>query len=191
MFLNWRKTRARATAAKARRIAYEMDPEAGHRLAANFPDEAWPAIHATVAGYRAIHDEIDPEPLMETFFCEQARLCLPCVAGPDQPLVFRAWSPGDPLVRGAFGVEEPAPEAPEARPRLVLLPLLGFDEAGRRIGYGAGFYDRTLEALRRQGPVTAVGIAYEAQKLDRVPAARHDAPVDWIVTEQRAYRTGT
>ncbi len=190
MLTGWRKGRARKAAAAARKAAFEADPNAGARLAETFPDAIWPPLHSIVAGYFAIRDEIDPRPLMETFHCEQARLALPCVTGPDQPLVFRSWAPGDALVRGAFGVSEPEPGAPEVRPALVLVPLLAFDSAGRRLGYGAGFYDRTIEALRALGPVTTVGLAYEAQRLKRVPTAGHDAPLDWIVTETAAYRTG-
>jgi len=190
MLTGWRKARARRRAAAARKAAFAADPTAGARLAQHFPDEIWPPLHSVVAGYFAIRDEIDPRPLMETFHCEQARLALPCVAGPDRPLVFRSWSPGDELVKGAFGISEPRPSAPEVRPSLVLLPLLAFDGAGRRLGYGAGFYDRTLEALRGLGPVTTVGLAYQAQQLDRVPTAGHDMALDWIVTEQGARRTG-
>lgn len=183
MLTGWRKKRARVRAARARAAAHAADPRAGERLADHFPDEIWPPLHSIVAGYRAIRDEIDPAPLLETFYCEQVRIGLPCVIGPDQPLVFRGWTPGDSLVTGAFGVEEPAPTHPEVRPVLVLLPLLAFDPAGRRLGYGAGFYDRTLARLREVGPVTAVGLAYEAQLMGRVPTERHDAPLDWIITE--------
>lgn len=190
MLTGWRKGRARKIAAVARKAAHAADPSAGACLVEHFPDEIWPPLHSIVAGYFAIRDEIDPRPLMETFHCEQARLCLPCVTGPGQPLVFRSWSPGDELVKGAFGVSEPRPSAPEIRPSLVLLPLLAFDGAGRRLGYGAGFYDRTIEALRALGPVKTIGLAYEAQRLKRVPTEGHDVALDWIVTEQGAHRTG-
>jgi 5-formyltetrahydrofolate cyclo-ligase len=182
MLIGWRK-------ARARKAAFEADPNAGQRLIETFPDDVWPPLHSVVAGYFAIRDEIDPRPLLETFHCEQARLALPCVTGPDQALVFRSYAPGDDLVRGAFGVREPSPGAAELRPSLILLPLLAFDSAGRRLGYGAGFYDRTLAALRAHAPVTTVGLAYEAQRLKRVPTADHDAGLDWIVTEAGAYRT--
>lgn len=188
MLITWRKGRARKRAARARKAAFGADPDAGARLAENFPDEIWPPLHSVVAGYHAIRDEMDPRALMETFHCEQARLALPCVTGPGQPLVFRRFAPGDDLVRGAFGVAEPDPQLPEMTPSLILVPLLAFDEAGRRLGYGAGFYDRTLAALRAGGPVTTVGLAYEAQCLRRVPTDAHDAPLDWIVTENRARR---
>lgn len=188
MLTRWRKTQARTRAARARAAAHSADPAAGARLADHFPDEIWPPLNSVVAGYRAIRDEIDPAPLLETFYCDQVRIALPCVVGPGRPLVFRNWAPGDPFVTGAFGVEEPEPSQVEVRPTLVLVPLLAFDLAGRRLGYGAGFYDRTLERLRQAGPVTAVGIAYEAQRMARVPTDRHDRPVDWIVTEAGAHR---
>ncbi|MEQ8403742.1 MAG: 5-formyltetrahydrofolate cyclo-ligase [Oceanicaulis sp.] len=186
----WRKKQARVQAARARAAAHAADPAAGARLAEVFPDEIWPPLNTVVAGYRAIRDEIDPAPLLETFFCDQVRIGLPCVMGPGRPLVFRSWTPGDRLVTGAFGVEEPEPSQPEVRPSLVLIPLLAFDRQGRRLGYGAGFYDRTLERLRQAGPVTAVGIGFEAQRMRRVPTDAHDAPLDWIVTEERAHRVG-
>lgn len=188
MLTGWRKTRARAQAARARAAAHRNDPRAGDRLAALFPDEAWPPLNSIVAGYRAIRDEIDPAPLLETFYCDQVRIALPCVTGPDRPLVFRSWSPGDLLVTGAFGVEEPKPLQPEVRPALVLVPLLAFDLSGRRLGYGAGFYDRTLERQCQAGPVTTVGLAYEAQRMAHVPTGNHDRKLDWIVTEKRAYK---
>ncbi|XBQ16860.1 MAG: 5-formyltetrahydrofolate cyclo-ligase [Oceanicaulis sp.] len=190
MLTGWRKKRARMTAARARAAAHAADPEAGARLAETFPDEIWPSMNQIVAGYRAIRDEIDPSPLLETFALEQARLCLPCVTGPGRALVFRSWTPGEDFVTGAFGVQEPDPSNPEVRPALVLVPLLAFDQAGRRLGYGAGFYDRTLAALRELGPVTTVGLAYEAQRMTRVPTDAHDLPVDWVVTERGAFRAG-
>ncbi len=190
MLLNWRKARLRAAALETRAAASEHGVralDAGRALVDRFPDALWPKIGAMVAGYRPLRDEIDPSPLMETFLCEQARLCLPCVTGPERGLTFRAWSPGDPLKIASFGVEEPEESAPEARPVLLLVPLLAFDEKGRRLGYGGGYYDRTLEALRAQGPVTAVGLAYEAQRVPRVPADARDQRLDCVVTEAGAY----
>ena len=94
MLMQWRKQRARAAALKRRAAAHAGDPEAGRRLADHFPDCLWPKLHSVVAGYYAVRSEIDPAPLMETFWCEQARLALPCVTAPDAPLEFRAWAPG-------------------------------------------------------------------------------------------------
>ena len=188
MFIQWRKKRARARALSARQAAYERAPQAGRELAAHIPDAIWPALHSVVAGYRPIRHEIDPTPLMETFYCEQARLCLPCVTDKDGPLTFKGWSPGDRLVEGAFGISEPEPSMAEVKPSLILVPLLAFDETGHRLGYGGGYYDRTLEALRQHHPVIAVGLAYEAQRVRKLPYGRHDMALDWVITEERAYR---
>ena len=188
MLTGWRKARARRAALAARKAAAKQTPDAGARLVEHFPDALWPAIHQVVAGYRPIRDEIDPSALMETFALEQARLCLPCVTAPAAPLRFRAWSPGEALVKGAFKVDEPDPRAPVLTPSLVLVPLVAFDKAGRRLGYGAGFYDRTLQALRNAGAVTAIGLAYAAQEVRRVPVDAHDVALDAIITERGVIR---
>jgi 5-formyltetrahydrofolate cyclo-ligase len=190
MLIGWRKSRARKTAKAARNAAHAALPDAGRRLVEHFPDEIWPAVNAVVAGYRPIHDEIDPTPLVETFHCEQARLALPCVTGAGEPLIFRSWAPGQTLAPGAFKVDEPEASAPEVRPQLILAPMLGFDHRGRRLGYGAGFYDRTIRRLRDAGPVTVVGLAFSAQRLSETPTDRYDMPVDWVVTESGALRCG-
>ena len=190
MFLNWRKRQARK-AAQARRIqAHRTHPGAGRALVGNFPDELWPAIGTVVSGYRAFGPEIDAGPLMESFHLEQARLALPRVVGRGQPLAFHYWSPGDDLVKGPFGVEEPPAGSDIATPRLVLVPLLAADRRGHRLGYGAGYYDRTLAALRERGSITAVGLCYDEQIIKSVPAGKYDQPVDWIVTELHAIRIG-
>ncbi|KAA5803949.1 5-formyltetrahydrofolate cyclo-ligase [Alkalicaulis satelles] len=191
MLTIWRKQQARKRALKTRLAAHKADPQAGERLAARFPDALWPPLHSVVAGYRPVRGEIDPGPLMETFWCEQARLALPCVDGPDQPLTFRAWAPGDELETGAYGIETPGAGAQTLTPALILVPLLAFDHEGRRLGYGGGYYDRTLASLRAQGPVTAVGLAYAAQRMKRVPCAGHDMRLDWIVTEEGALKAGS
>jgi len=188
MLTAWRKTRARTRALAARARAHAEAPQAGQRLVEHFPDALWPTLNQTVAGFAAIRDEIDPQPLLETFALEQARLALPCVVAKDQPLVFRSYAPGDTLSPGAFQVPEPDPSSLEVSPTLILVPLVAFDAAGRRLGYGAGFYDRTLAALEASGPIRTVGLAYEAQRLSRVPTGPHDRLLDWIVTEQGAYR---
>jgi 5-formyltetrahydrofolate cyclo-ligase len=125
---------------------------------------------------------------METFFCEQASLALPVVLGVGKPLIFRNWSPGDELVKGPYKIDEPSSDARETVPELVLVPLLGFDEVGRRLGYGGGYYDRTLARLKQSGSVKLVGLAYEAQKLSRVPADTYDVSLDYVVTDQTCYR---
>jgi 5-formyltetrahydrofolate cyclo-ligase len=188
MFSNWRKKRARTKALAQRRVAHDALPDAPAALVENFPDEIWPGVGAVVAGYHAVHSEIDPIRLLETFHCEQARLALPRVAGSDVPLIFHQWLPGDELETGAHGIATPHTEMPVLTPSLLLVPMLAADERGYRLGYGGGYYDRTLSALRDAGPVIAVGLAYEAQRVKKLPVQRHDQPLDWIITEKGAYR---
>lgn len=188
MLSGWQKNRLRRRALAHRLVLASAQPEAGLALARHFPDAAWPAVNAVVAGYWPVRGEIDPRPLMETFLLEQAQLALPLVTGKDAPLQFRAWSPGDTLDKGAFGIEVPQDKRPVLTPSLVLVPLVAFDARCHRIGYGAGFYDRTLGALREAGKVMAVGLAYEGQRVGRVPAGRHDVALDYVVTESGCYR---
>lgn len=188
MFLNWRKNRARKAALSRRKAAHAANPDAASVLVSNFPDEIWPGVGEVVAGYWATHSEIDAIRLIETFHCEQARIVLPRVVGPDQPLDFHAWHPEDELNIGAHGIAAPKANATRLSPKLVLVPLLAFDERGYRLGYGGGYYDRTLEALRAAGPITAVGLAFEAQRVKKLPVQHHDQRLDWIITEKGAYR---
>jgi 5-formyltetrahydrofolate cyclo-ligase len=109
------------------------------------------------------------------------------VRGADQPLAFKLWAPGALLSAGTFGVAEPAEDAQTVIPDLILTPLLAFDRRGGRLGYGAGHFDRTLEALRAHGHGRAIGLAYAEQEVDRVPTGRHDQTLDAILTE-KGYR---
>ncbi|HET6519008.1 MAG TPA: 5-formyltetrahydrofolate cyclo-ligase [Geminicoccaceae bacterium] len=145
-----------------------------------------------IAGYRPLPGELDPWPLMERLAARGRKLALPRMVGRDRPLAFHAWAPGAPLVRGAFKVMEPPAEAPKVRPAVVLVPLVAFDGRGHRLGYGAGFYDRTLAALRADGgpPVLAVGLAFAAQRVEAVPVEPFDVPLDLVVTERGVVRGG-
>ena len=107
---------------------------------------------------------------------------LPVMVAKAAPLVFRAWTPGDPLVERAWGIREPADTLPAVEPDVLLVPLLAFDRAGGRLGYGGGYYDRTLHALRRRRPVIAVGVAFDEQEVDAVPRSDYDERIDWIMT---------
>jgi 5-formyltetrahydrofolate cyclo-ligase len=106
---------------------------------------------------------------------------VPVIVAKGAALAFRAWRPGCALARGPFGVSIPEDPA-ELRPVVVIAPLLAFDRRGFRLGYGGGYFDRTLAALRAQGPVRAIGLAWSGQELPEVPAAPHDAPLDLVVT---------
>ncbi|RWR32683.1 5-formyltetrahydrofolate cyclo-ligase [Sinirhodobacter populi] len=133
-----------------------------------------------LAGYMPIRTELDPRPAMAA---HPGLVAVPVVTGPGAPLVFHRWHPDMPMLPGAFGA--PVPQtAEELVPRVLIVPLLAFDRRGFRLGYGGGFYDRTLEDLRRAGPVTAIGFAFAAQEIAEVPTEPTDQPLDLIVTEQ-------
>ena len=135
-----------------------------------------------------MNDEFDVRPLMIRL-TEFGYVCaLPVVVARGEALVFRRWQPGDPLIKAKFGTREPSAQAANTVPDIVLTPLLAFDDTGRRLGYGGGFYDLTLKELRASHPIIAVGVAYQAQRVDKVPSGNRDERLDWIVTEERAIR---
>ncbi len=179
--------KAARRAARARR-AVAHDPARDATACARLLD-AVSQTPAVVAGYLPIRDEIDPAAAMAGFAARGARLCLPVVVGKDAPLAFRLWTPGAATGVGAFGVEIPLDDLP-ATPDLVIAPLLAFDRAGFRLGYGGGFYDRTLADLRARGAVLAVGLAYSAQECAAVPRDDTDARLDMIVTEEEVISCG-
>jgi 5-formyltetrahydrofolate cyclo-ligase len=130
-----------------------------------------------------LKSEINPLPLMKKLAAAGAALALPKIAGRGKPLIMRAWQWGAPLDAGQWGIREPKADAPEVEPDIVLVPLLAFDRAGHRIGYGAGYYDMTLASLRAHKPVAAIGLAFAAQEVTTVPATPHDARLDLVLTE--------
>jgi 5-formyltetrahydrofolate cyclo-ligase len=137
-----------------------------------------------VAGFMPMKSELNPLPLMRKLAAAGARLALPAVAGRGQPLIMRAWAFGAPLAAGVWGIREPEPSAPAVAPEIVIVPLLAFDRSGHRIGYGAGYYDLTIAALRATQAVVAIGVAFAAQEIAAVPATPHDAPLDLVLTER-------
>ena len=138
---------------------------------------------AVVAAYWPIGGEIDPRPAMHDLRDRGIRIVLPVVVARGRPLIFREWRPGTALVPAGFGLSVPPPEAPALSPDTLLVPLLAFDAAGRRLGYGGGYYDRTLAALRARSTICAIGLAFAAQQVPRVPAGPDDAGLDAIATE--------
>lgn len=138
-----------------------------------------------VSGYHPVRGEIDPLPLMARLAADGIVTALPVVVAPGRPLIFRQWRGGDPLMAGEYGIPVPPRSAREVVPDTMLVPLLAFDARGYRLGHGAGYYDRTIAALRRTGGgVRTLGLAFEDQRVDDVPHDGHDEPVDWVVTER-------
>jgi 5-formyltetrahydrofolate cyclo-ligase len=136
-----------------------------------------------VAGFWPIRSEIDPRPAMERIVAQGYALALPVVT-PDG-LVFRHYAPGDALERAGFGLSHPPASATEVRPSALLVPLAAFDATGHRIGYGAGYYDRSIARLSETGQLVTIGLGFEAQRIASVPARSHDRALNWIVTERQ------
>ena len=141
---------------------------------------------AIVSGFMPMKSEINPLPLMRKLADAGAKLALPVVAGRGKPLVMRTFALGEPLASGVWGIREPTPDAAEVAPDILLVPLLSFDRRGHRIGYGAGYFDMTITALRARKAVVAVGLAYAAQEIDAVPFTPRDARLDLVLTEREA-----
>lgn len=140
---------------------------------------------AVAAGYWPLGDEIDPVPLMEALAALGHPLALPVVAAAGGMLDFRPWSPGEALEPGPHHTRHPSAGNGSVTPAVLLVPLLAFDRRGFRLGYGGGYYDRTLAGLRRGGEsVLAVGLAFAAQEMERIAADPWDQILDRIATEQ-------
>ena len=159
------------------------DPDAGEKLADKFPMKLLERYGPVVAGYLPIRDEIDPTPLMQRLEDAGAELCLPRVNDDGVAMTYRAWKFGDALEDRPFGLREPPAEAEVVHPTLILVPLLGFDNAGQRLGYGKGHYDRAIASLREMGRVFTCAVAFHGQMIDAVPAEPHDQLLDWAITE--------
>ena len=136
-----------------------------------------------LAGFSPIGSEIDPTPVLAAMAAD-GPVALPVIEGPDRPLRFRAWTPGCEMTEGPYGAAIPA-TGEWIVPEVLIVPLLAFDRRGGRLGYGGGFYDRTLERLRQRHGVLAIGFAYDAQQSDGLPVDATDQPLDMIVTETR------
>ncbi|WP_372396990.1 5-formyltetrahydrofolate cyclo-ligase [Azospirillum sp. HJ39] len=139
-------------------------------------------------GYWPLGSELDARPALLHLGHLGYPVSLP-VSGPrGTALAFRDWDPGGPMTVGRYGIHEPPEGRALLRPSLLLVPLLAFDRGGHRLGYGAGYYDRTLDGLRDEGAVLAVGVAFAAQEVPAVPVDGHDERLDWIVTERETLR---
>ena len=182
-------------AAKARRAALPPDyrRDAAEKLAAHalafLPTPPHP--HAIIGGFMPIGEEISPLPLMSHLHAQGYRLALPVMMGKSAPLEFRAYSPGDALATAVWGIREPTADKPMLHPDVVLTALLAFDNRGYRLGYGGGYYDRTIRHLKSIKPSITIGLAYDEQWVDAVPHLDYDERLDWILTPSGARRSLT
>lgn len=179
-----RKMRDAMLAAR-RAIPHAAIANASDSVARHYADHPILAFCASIAGYRAIRGEMDIMPIFQTAMRYQRETYLPRVVEKNTPLAFHQWGVGMPLTRHPLGMEEPHSENAQATPDIVLVPLLAFDGDGYRLGYGAGFYDRTMAALREaeEIPPLFIGVGYNSQEVERVPTGTHDQPLDGVITE--------
>lgn len=177
--------RARAKAKRAA-IGSQYRAEAAQKAAAHFFEAISLSPGQAVSVYWPIRDELDSKPLLIRLMDDGWPVGLPVVTGRDAPLVFRRWEDGAPLYPAGFGMLQPGAEAAELVPEVMVLPLLGFDRTGTRLGYGGAYYDRTLLALESR-PLL-VGYAFAAQEFETVPAEAHDAKLDLLITEEGVVR---
>lgn len=177
--------------AKARRMLLAEDPEtAAIFLATKFCSSLDTLGPGNFAAYWPINDEIDVRPLMVRLTRLGRAVSLPAVVGFDEALIFQAWSEDIMLEEGPLGTMQPVGRQIEVTPDILLMPLLAFDVNGGRLGYGGGYYDRTLAALRKDGQITTVGIAYAGQEIAHVPMTKNDECLDWIATETGVRKLG-
>ena len=169
---------------RARRAAFveAIGPEAAQTAAHAAAEHLLPHVPpgATVSLYLAMHDELDPEPLLEALHARGHAIALPTLID-RTTMRFLAWAPGDPVERGPMNLRQPLPVAPERAPDLIVTPLTGFDRSGGRIGYGAGHYDR---AFQRYPGAHRIGFAWAMQQVDKVPHDPWDVRMHAVTTEQ-------
>ena len=179
------KKDARAAALALRAAIPPAGAEAfADRLARLGPELARAHGATTISAFASIGDEIATGPVLAALHAAGFVVGLPITGTIGTPLTFRRWTPETQMVKGRMDIPEPPADAEIVEPDVLFVPLAAFDRRGHRIGYGAGFYDRTLAALRAKKEIVAIGIAYSAQEVLFVPNDEHDEPLDFIVTEK-------
>ena len=186
------KAALRRSAGKVRAALAEAEADAAERLAAQagiLATLAGPLAEETgsnqpvIAAYLPIRSELSPLPLVGALAAIGMTTAMPVTPAPGNPLSFRAWRLGETLAEGPYNTQQPPPELPEVTPDVILAPMLAFDDSGWRLGYGGGFYDRTLAGLRAAGRrVAALGIAFDGQHVDSVPTGPYDMRLDGVLT---------
>ncbi len=178
------KADLRREALARRKLVKEDEARAfAHRLAAVGAAFAAEKAARIVSAYWSIDDEASTFLLLDELAARDISTALPVMQGRGAPLCFRLWKKGAPLGEAKWGIKEPL-AGHEVFPDLLFVPLLSFDRAGHRLGYGAGFYDRTLARLRAMQAVTAVGVGYAVQELPAIPCENYDQKLDFILTER-------
>lgn len=185
------KAALRRAMLERRRAAHRAGWDAAARAVEAHVLAALASPDRIIAGYWPLGDELDCRAALAALAGAGVQVALPVVAGQQEVLIFRRWAPGDDLDQGPFGTLHPGVRAAVVRPDVLLVPLIAYDRRGHRLGYGAGYYDRTIAAFRAQGAggsdnqgrIVAVGLAYAAQEVDEVPADTHDQALDGVITD--------
>ncbi len=169
--------------AKAKRLAaYNQHPQAGQSIAETLLAQAFP-VTSKISAFWPLSEELDTLPLLHALHAQGHQLLLPIMQGAGKPLLFGLWQPGDQLVKASFQTLEPHADKPRMIPDIMLCPLLAFDRQGYRMGYGGGFYDRTIAQLKSQAPLTTIGIAFAEQEVPAVITGAYDEPLHRIITQ--------
>ena len=172
----------RKQAAKMRQQEADHHPDAAEKLAGYYQLLLDRFGHGVYAAYLPIRSEISPLPLIAALHDAGQLTAMPVTPPEGQPLSFRPWAVGDALEDGPYGTRQPPVGDPPVLPNVVLAPLLAFDTAGWRLGYGGGFYDRTIADFAARGhKASVIGLAYDGQKLDKVPVGPYDMPLDAVL----------
>ncbi len=179
------KDELRRQAIARRAELHAAQPQAGAELVQRLLEILMPVRGIKIAGYMTLGDELDCGPTLSALHALGAQLSLPVAIAPEHELHFRTWEPGTALEGGLFGTQHPLSSAPLVEPDILLVPLVAFDATGHRLGYGAGFYDRTLAALRGRRDVLAIGLAYDGQEVPVITADESDQRLNAVVTESR------
>lgn len=175
--------------ARRQRMAPEVAAQASRLVCQRLAPLVPPG--SIVAGYVPFRGEVDIVPAMQSLAGHGHSLCLPVIEAADMPLYFRRWRPDEALEMGRYGIAIPPPGAPVFRPDVLLVPFVAFDRRGHRLGYGAGYYDRTITRLREEKQVLAIGVGYASQEVAAIPNSLLDERLDLVVTDKDVIRVVT
>ena len=173
----------RRTATKIRKGLFEHQAQADIALVAHVDALLDQFGRGIYAAYLPIRSELSPLPLIARLADLSIQTAMPITPAPGNPLDFRLWATGDKLDDGPYDTKQPSSNAPVCQPDVILAPMLAFDSACWRLGYGGGFYDRSIGGLRQAGhKVVAIGIAFAGQQVEQVPTGPYDMALDAVLT---------